>query len=147
MHRCLRRLLPLPPTEQLLRRASSIPDRRDMVSILILREKRRMLTALPQLRSTSLDMLLSLTASLSFLRTMTTRAISMKKIIVVIRAARSPAPRVIKENSLDAPEGPRRIIPNDARRAKKARPHAIGWRTRAAVSAFDTKLASSSMLL
>lgn len=109
------------------------------------------LTALPQLKSTSLAEILAevmllkfLRESLSLLRTMTTRAISMKKIIVVIRAARSPAPRVIIENNLDAPLGVQWIIPSDVNKAKKAKPHAIGWRTRAAVRARHIKILSSS---
>lgn len=50
---------------------------------------------------------------------------SIKKTIVVIRAARPPTPRVKKDATRDAPEDPRLAIARDTIKARKVRPQAV----------------------
>jgi len=61
----------------------------------------------------------------------------MRKAIVVIRAAMSPAPRVSSEGRRDVPFDPRRRMNSEIKSARKVSPVAMGWSTRAAVSALE----------
>jgi hypothetical protein len=59
---------------------------------------------------------------------MATKMTSIRKMIVVSSAANRPSPRVRKDAPRETPAPRRRTMKSDARRVKKAKPHAEKFR-------------------